>query len=160
MRFTLAHELGHVIMHPIPTQEMEKQANDFAGALLIPREDVRQYFAGVRRVDIAVLAHLKPQWRVSMAALMHAARDEGFISPGQFQGLWKQFSARRYRLREPPELDFPHEGTTLDKRLIEAHTNELGYSVPELARALVVTENDLIDLYGLPKPKAGLRLVP
>src|SRR5690242_8504646 len=36
MRFSLAHELGHIIMHKVPTDEMETEANSFASELLVP----------------------------------------------------------------------------------------------------------------------------
>jgi Zn-dependent peptidase ImmA (M78 family) len=159
MRFTLAHELGHLIMHQVPTPEMEKQAHEFASGLLIPREDILPYFRGARRIDLAFFAHLKPQWRVSMQSLLYTARDLGVVGPGQAQSLWKQFSARRYRLREPPELDFPHEETTLDKVLISAHLKELGYTLEDLASALVFGAEDVCDMWGLPKPRNGLRIV-
>lgn len=159
MRFTLAHELGHLVMHRVPSPEMEKQAHEFASGLLIPADDIRPYFRGVRRIDLALLAHLKPQWRVSMQSLLYAARDLGYVGPGQAQTLWKIFSANRYKLREPPELDFPHETTTLDKRLIEVHLSDLGYTMEELGRTLVFEPEDLCELYGLPKPRNGLRVV-
>jgi hypothetical protein len=36
MRFTLCHELGHVIMHTFPTPEMEVEADKFASCFLLP----------------------------------------------------------------------------------------------------------------------------
>lgn len=159
MRFTLAHEFGHLVMHRVPTPEMEKQAHEFSSGLLIPADDIRPYFKGARRIDLTLLAHLKPQWRVSMQSLLFAASDLGYIGPGQAQTLWKIFSANRYRLREPPELDFPQEETTLDRRLIEAHLSDLGYTMEELAQALVFRVEDVAELYGLPKPRNGLRVV-
>ena len=159
MRFTLGHELGHLVMHDVPTPEMEKQAHAFASGLLIPENDIRPYFESVRRIDLAFLAHLKPQWRVSMQSLLYAASELGYVGPGQAQTLWKTFNAKNYKLREPPELDFPHEPTTLDKRLIEAHTHELGYTIEQLASALVWKQDDLCEMYGLQKPRNGLRVV-
>lgn len=40
-RFTLAHELGHMVMHLIPHPDQEKQANSFAAELLMPARDIR-----------------------------------------------------------------------------------------------------------------------
>ncbi len=159
MRFTLAHELGHLVMHQIPTPEMERQANEFASGLLLPVDDLRPYFQQSRRIDLALLAHLKPQWRVSMQSLLYAAGDMKVIGPGQAQMLWKMFSAHRYRLREPPELDFPRECTALDKRLIEAHLADLGYTLDELSTLLVFRPEDLQEMYNLPQPRNGLRVV-
>ena len=75
MRFTLAHELGHLVMHHNqPTQEMEQQANEFASCFLMPAQDIRPYFAQ-RRIDLRLLAELKPVWRASMASLLMRARS-------------------------------------------------------------------------------------
>ena len=42
MRFSLAHELGHLVMHRFPSPEMEREAHEFAAALLMPAEEIRQ----------------------------------------------------------------------------------------------------------------------
>lgn len=108
MRFTLGHELGHIVMHKFPTPDMENEADQFTSNFLLPTEDVKPYFAG-RKVDLPLLAALKPEWRVSMASLVFAAKRAGAINEGQAQYLWKQFSIHKIRLREPPELDFAPE---------------------------------------------------
>ena len=108
MRFTLAHELGHLVMHRFPNADMEREANDFATAILTPAADLKPYLIG-RKVDLALLASLKPEWRVSMASLLMTARKIGAVSQNQSVYLWKQLSSRGMRLREPPELDFLHE---------------------------------------------------
>lgn len=159
MRFSLAHELGHLVMHPIPTPDMEKQANEFASELLIPQADIRPYFAG-RRVDMKRLAQLKPEWRVSVAALLYAAGDIKAIGPGQSQSLWRQYSALRYKtIGEPPELNFPVEKPSLGGFLVRAHIGDLGYSFAEMTELLGVPEDDIRSMYDLPLPKRGLRLV-
>jgi Zn-dependent peptidase ImmA (M78 family)/transcriptional regulator with XRE-family HTH domain len=148
MRFTLAHELGHLVMHRFPSPNMEEEANAFASALLLPTSDIRPYFVG-RRVDLALLAALKPEWRVSMGALLMAAGNLGFLTPSQKQYLWKQMSTRGYRLREPPELDFKREQPTIVESLIKVHQEGLGYSASEIMRLVHLNELDLRDLYSL-----------
>jgi Zn-dependent peptidase ImmA (M78 family)/transcriptional regulator with XRE-family HTH domain len=148
IRFTLAHELGHLVMHRFPSPSMEEEANAFASALLMPEEDIRQYFSG-RRVDLALLAAMKPEWRVSMQALLMRARSSGAITTNQSQYLWKQISMRRLRFREPPELDFPVEQPTVMSSLVRLHLDALGYSVGELAQSLHLLEPDLKEYYSL-----------
>lgn len=156
MRFTLAHELGHLVMHVVPTPEMEQQANQFASALLIPENDIRQEFAG-RRVDLKLLARLKPEWRVSMAALLYAAGEIGAIGPGQSQTLWRQYSAARYKtIGEPAELDFPKERATLGTFLVRAHAEDLGYSMDQLTSLLGLPEDDIRRMYSLKRPRLQL----
>ena len=147
-RFSLAHELAHLIMHRFPTPKMEEEANEFAVHLLMPTKDIRSYFVG-KRIDLALLAALKPEWRVSMAALLMRAYGLNFLTENQYRYLWKQISARGYRLREPPELDFEPEEPTLVKQLFDLHLNGLKYSVKELAGMLAVYERELLALYGI-----------
>jgi Zn-dependent peptidase ImmA (M78 family)/transcriptional regulator with XRE-family HTH domain len=159
MRFSLAHELAHLVMHPVPTPEMERQANEFASELLIPHQDIRRCFAG-RRVDLKLLAQLKPEWRVSMAALLYAAGEIRAIGPGQSQSLWRQYTALRYKtVGEPPELNFPVEKPSLGSYLVRAHIDDLGYSFAEMTELLGLPEDDIRAMYDLPVPRRGLRLV-
>lgn len=148
MRFTLAHELGHLVMHHAqPTQNMEQEANEFASAFLMPARDVRPYLA--RRVDLRLLAELKPVWRVSMASLLMRARSLGALAYNQERYLWQQFSMAKIRQNEPPELDFPRETATTLPELIDVHIQQLGYSIADLAGMLHVRPEELASLYGL-----------
>jgi Zn-dependent peptidase ImmA (M78 family) len=156
MRFTLAHELGHLVMHRFPTPAMEEEANEFASALLMPAADLKPYVAG-RRVDLAVLAALKPEWKASMQSLLMAIAPIAPLSPNQTQYLWKQISARGYRLREPPELDFPHEEPSVIQSLLSVHREGLGYSLRELAGVLNVHDHELFDLYPIVRPTEAAR---
>lgn len=146
LRFTLAHELAHLVMHRFPSPNMEQEAHAFAIALLLPAADVKPYFAG-RRIDLPLLASLKPEWRVSMAALLMRAHKLGYLTAHQNQYLWKQMSARKYRLREPPELDFEAEKPTVLESIVRLHMEGLGYSQSELAKLLKVHESELLELY-------------
>ena len=148
MRFTLAHELAHMVMHRFPTPNMEKEANEFAVALLMPRSDITPYFAG-RRIDLSTLAALKSEWKVSMASMLMRANSLGFIDNGPYTYLWKQMSARGYRLREPPELDFQNEKPDLLNRIIRLHLDFFGYSIADLAKVFCIHEAELVELYGI-----------
>ena len=147
-RFTLAHELGHLVMHRFPTANMEREANEFATALLMPEADVRRYFVG-KKIDLTLLAALKPEWRVSMASLLMRAHKLRFLTENQYTYLWKQISARGYRLREPVALDFEREEPQVLGQMIGLHLDGLGYSRADLAKLLCVYEFDLASLYGL-----------
>src|ERR1700733_11177395 len=163
MRFTLAHELGHLVMHHNqPTQDMEQQANEFASCFLMPAQDIRPYFAQ-RRIDLRLLAELKPVWRASMASLLMRARSLNLLAYNQERYLWQQFSIAKIRQSEPPELNIPPEAGTVPSDLIAAHVEQLGYSVSGLAGLLHVGIEDLQSFYGIavhPEPKAPhLRIV-
>jgi|SRR5580658_409101 Zn-dependent peptidase ImmA (M78 family)/transcriptional regulator with XRE-family HTH domain len=146
MRFSLAHELGHLIMHRFPTPNMEQEANQFAVAFLMPDDDMSRYFIG-RKIDLSLLASLKQELHVSMSSLLMRAHALKFITENQSTYLWKQMSARGYRLREPPELDFEHEKPEILDRVIRLHLDALGYSTSELAKFLCVHERELHEMY-------------
>jgi Zn-dependent peptidase ImmA (M78 family) len=150
MRFTLAHEIAHMVMHRFPTPNMEQEAHNFASALLMPENELRPYFAG-RKVDLQLLASLKPVWKVSMAGLLKTAESIGVVSRNQAVYLWKQMSARGLRLREPPELDLEREVPQVLSGLVNVHLNSLGYSTGELATFLNELESEFSRAYTVKK---------
>jgi hypothetical protein len=109
--------------------------------------DVRPYFLG-KKIDLSTLAAFKPERKVSMAGLLMAAHKAGAIDDGRYKYLSKIMSMRGYRLREPPELDFPLQGPTVLKSIFDMHQSALGYSRDDLARLLHSSATDLDALYG------------
>lgn len=163
MRFSLAHELGHLVMHRIPNANMEAEANQFAGAFLVPTADVRPYFFG-KRIDLPLLASMKPEWRVAMAALLMRAKQGGYVNENQARYLWQQFNTHKIRLREPPELDFPPELPELMPKLLSLHIHHLGYTLADMSSLLGMYEGELVDFYKLtdvkgPPGRPTLRVV-
>lgn len=148
MRLTLAHELGHIVMHRLPTLDMEVEAFRFASAFLMPAKDIQPYFSG-KKVDLRLLANLKPEWRVSMQGLLKRASQLEFVSESQTRYLWSQFTVRKLRFAEPPELDVEPESPTLLPKLLRLHLGELKYTPANLCDALAIHEQELLDLYRL-----------
>lgn len=163
-RFTLAHELAHLVMHRFPNKDMEKQANAFASALLMPAKDIRDAFSG--RIDLKRLAALKPEWKVSMQALLYRAQSLGLIDRVPASYLWRQFNIHRMKMREPAELDFPWERAGVMQRMIRLHLDNFGYSLPDFAQILHLHTHQLDQFYEIgmtPENPAGgvrLRMVP
>jgi Zn-dependent peptidase ImmA (M78 family)/DNA-binding XRE family transcriptional regulator len=147
MRFTLAHELGHLVMHRFPTDNMETEANEFASAMLMPAADIRHAFRG-RRITLELLAALKPEWKVAMQALLIRATSLNFVSGNQARYLWQQISSRGWRLREPAELDFPAEIPKVLPSIVKAHLSDLGYSIAELTKLVRIHPSEFSEMYG------------
>ncbi|MCI1279949.1 MAG: XRE family transcriptional regulator [Nitrospira sp.] len=159
-RFTLAHELAHLVMHRFPNPSMEQQANTFASALLMPADDIRSAFMS-GRIDLMRLAALKPEWKVSMQALLYRAQSLGFVTIKQAGYLWRQFNVHRIKLQEPPELNFPMETPGVLTRMIKLHLETFGYSIPEFAQMLHFYPHRLKSLYHLNdhyRPQQGVGL--
>lgn len=147
IRFTLAHELGHLVMHQFPSPEMEEEANRFASAFLLPPDEMKETFSG-RRVTLELLAGLKKEWKVSMQSLLMSAQNQKALSDNQARYLWQQISARGWRTREPASLDFPHDPPTVLPSIISAHLKELGFKSEELLQMSRIYADDFVRMYG------------
>lgn len=158
LRFSIAHELGHLVMHrKVPNDDMEKEADAFAAEFLMPEAGIKTQLP--RSLSLASLAALKPIWGVSMAALLFRAKALGRITDRQYSYLWMQMGQAGYRSREPAELDVPWEEPQTLKAMIEAHTERLGYSEKDLLEMLCVNASEYQSWYGLPAQRGHLRLV-
>lgn len=154
-RFSLAHEYGHVVLHPFPYEAMEKEANEFAAALLMPEAGVLPDLR--RKLTIPRLGQLKLKWRVAMSALIYRAKTLGAISDQAAIRLYKQMSMYGYRTREPAEFDIAPESGKLAAQLLEIHMNELGYSLEELAEGLRTDPREFAEMHGLAIPDLATR---
>ena len=130
LRFSMAHELGHVIMHSVPTRNMEKEADEFAAEFLMP---AREIAPALRGIDLASAAQLKAYWRVAMSALIRRARDLDCITPKRASHLFMQMSSLGYRTVEPVVLD--EERASLPSRIVDVQQRQHGYTIDELIRA-------------------------
>ena len=145
MRFTLCHELGHIVMHQkSPTPEVEDEANKFAAEFLMPKRDIKPYLTNL---SIDKLASLKPFWKTAMSAILKRAVDLEVITTRHGRTLWMQISAAGYKTREPPELDIPIEQPTLLKEIIRVYIEEMGYNLDELAKLTNLFESEFCFLY-------------
>lgn len=148
-RFSLAYELGHLLMHsfkPIDADtDIVHQANVFAAALLMPEEHIRPDFE--QGITIPQLAQLKTKWKVSMIALLYRADDLGFLTPNQKRYLIQQFNQLNIRRREPIELDIPAEKPTLLKQYLAQYRTKTKLGTVELATLLGMYVDDFMEWY-------------
>ena len=148
MRASLAHELGHVIMHRVPTDNIEVEANAFAGELLVPEREFRRACLG-NRIGLQWLVRQKRYWQVSIAFLLYRVGVLDVKNKYQTEYLWKQISARGWRTREPRETDLPFERPSVFPELLRFHNEELEYGPDALSQLLCISSEDLKDLYGI-----------
>ena len=155
-RFSLAHELGHLIMHAVPNPEIEDQADRFAAEFLMPEREVRADLTGL---SLQQLPQLKRYWRVSMASLIKKAGDIGAITESQSRYLWARMAQAGYRTREPAELDVTGEQITLLYELVDTHRVDLGYGEEDLQSLLALESDELWVTYLERNAKSALRLL-
>lgn len=146
-RFTLVHELAHLIVHQVPHETMEDEADAFAAEFLLPEIELRAQFARISNIRLQDLANLKPYWKTSIGALLKRAGDLGYLSDNQKRYLWSSMSKNGWRTQEPHPL--PKEEPTIHRKLLEVFTGDLGYSAEEMAEFLKVTVPGLRELHGV-----------
>jgi Zn-dependent peptidase ImmA (M78 family)/transcriptional regulator with XRE-family HTH domain len=152
-RFDIAHELGHLLFHQHLSEdeilnnspEIEKQANLFAGAFLMPAET---FSKDVLDTSILGFKRLKPKWGVSIQAMIYRAKMLGLITEETFERHFRNMSARGWRKAKAEPLD---ETVPLVNR-------SLGKSTLEL-----LEKNDVINIWeilsDLPLPNAVFQSV-
>ena len=147
-RWTLAHELGHMVMHgfgEVEPDTAEQQANRFAGEFLAPAAELQP---SLWNLDFRRLAGLKREWKISMQAIIMRARDLEVITERQRRDLFARLGKAGHRTREPASLDPPIERETKVRQLAQYHVNNLGYTRGELLDYLRIGERDFDQYYG------------
>lgn len=107
VRYTLAHELGHLVMDCGDTSEEEEEAfaHRFASAFIVPESVMRRELGSSRRsVALREFAVLKQKHGLSMQNLIRRAYDLEIISQGHYSSLFRQFSSMGWRKSEPVEF--------------------------------------------------------
>lgn len=138
-RFTIAHELGHIIMHVnnnylIPEhRDKEKEANAFASQFLMPSQYVKNSLNGLK---IQYLAELKKYWLTSMASIVRRAKDLGCIDQNKYLYFNIELSRKGYKKKEPIDVYIDHP--SLFNEAYKIHKSELEYSDEDLSKAFAL----------------------
>ena len=113
--FDMAHELGHILLHPwsesldlISKEEFksrENQANRFASAFLLPKESFLQEIQAYP-TDLNYYLHLKKRWHCSMQAMIYRAHQLKAITDNQYQYMMRQVSKKGWRTNEPGDTPY------------------------------------------------------
>jgi Zn-dependent peptidase ImmA (M78 family)/transcriptional regulator with XRE-family HTH domain len=125
-RFDVAHELGHLVLHRGVSQEdleeqkvlreIEKEANRFAGAFLLPR---KSFPAEVMSTRLEYFVELKKRWKVAIQAMVYRCKTLGVFDDEQVVNLYKQISRRRWKTNEPLDDAIPLEQPKVLRRAFE-----------------------------------------
>lgn len=143
-RWTLCHEIGHVVMHHLPTEaDWEEEANLFAAEFLLPADDIGP---DLGNMTLPKAAALKSYWKVSMQAIIVRACRLEKISMEQYQRLYRELSAKGYRTCEPAPI--PPEEPEMFRGLLDFYRKSLGHNTQELSLFLGEKEESFRELYG------------
>ncbi|HJW53977.1 MAG TPA: XRE family transcriptional regulator [Burkholderiaceae bacterium] len=119
-RFTLAHELGHLMLADRLAKDLDEElaCNRFAGAFLIPRQSVMQELGTHRNyIEPKELALLKEEFGLSMQGLLYRARDLGIVTPAWRDEQAKLFRIKGWHIKEPGK-PYPAEKAHVFEQLV------------------------------------------
>ncbi|HEI6963670.1 XRE family transcriptional regulator [Yersinia rochesterensis] len=144
MRFSLAHELGHLIMHRTVEDDyledkqlfelVESQADYFASCFLMPSNTFgREYYSP----SLSALEQLKERWITSIGSITMRAHSLNIMSDNQKVYVFRQLAP--YRRKEPLDDVIPKEKPQLLYKLLKL-----------LDTHSIMKTSDLIDIFGLP----------
>ncbi len=106
-RWTLAHELGHLVMHTNYVDiDVEEQANQFAEEFLMPEHVIR---SELRSLTLGKLADLKREWGTSMQVLSERALHLSLATSADRQRIHQQLNSRGWKTNEPGDNHLPSE---------------------------------------------------
>jgi Zn-dependent peptidase ImmA (M78 family)/DNA-binding XRE family transcriptional regulator len=147
-RFDAAHELGHLVrdrhsmLHGTAhSPEMEREANAFAAAFLMPRNSVIAHKPNFPSMQN--LIRLKRVWGVSLAALAYRMNQLSLLTEWTYRSLCIQIAKHGYRTKEPEAMRPEH--SQLLTKVFELLRKE-GIQRSDIARQLLVHPDDLNNL--------------
>ncbi len=147
--YDLAHELAHFLCHAYVEvasdnlAAIERQANYFAGALLLPRKSFPQE---VLSTSVNYFLELKARWRVSVQAMVYRCKDLGILNKNQVAYLWRQLS--KMRAFEPLDDAFEPERPTLLSAALNMLVTNGVQTRAQIVEALKLNHADIEQLCG------------
>lgn len=137
IRFSLAHELGHVFLHSKypesvlksseKNKRIESEAQMFASLFLMPEEGI---LMDMIATNLEFLKSLKSHWLVSVQALAMRGKQIGLLTQSGMTHLFQQISRNGWRKKEPLDDTIPIEYPTFIKTALKYLTSK-GVSVDD-----------------------------
>jgi len=95
-RFTVLHELGHLVLSIKEGADKERICHAFAGALLLP-DDCLEKLIGEKRKNIALgeLVSIKEQFGISVQAIMMRAQLKEIVDKASASRFWRSMAGNK-----------------------------------------------------------------
>jgi len=162
MRFDLAHELGHLVMHRELELDqrsrghsldlIESMAHGFAAEFLAPWEVLKNEVPSI--VNLDKLGRLRSRWRISMQAIVKQMHANGALSDAAYTNAFRRFSSLGYRRGPEPVWIMP-DTSVIHKKFLETLASR-GLYVANLAEEVGLSERLLSDL--IPQSTASTQM--
>ena len=151
-RFTIAHELGHILMHnennfPISSyRDKEKEANQFASEFLMPENYIKN---SLRNLKLSEVGNLKSYWLTSMSSIIRRAKDLKCIDDNRYKYFLIEMSRNGFTKKEPIEV-FIDKPTCL-KNAINLFKTDLAYSLEDFSNYTALPKDIIDELFNSDK---------
>ena len=127
-RFTIAHELGHLILElPVDMEEKkkEKMCDRFAAAFLLPGPTLKNEIGEkCSRVLLPELNDIKKEYGISVWAILYRMHDLDIITPSYFK-FWMNYLVQiGYRTNEPSFYNVPATSRRFEQMILRAYAEE------------------------------------
>jgi Zn-dependent peptidase ImmA (M78 family) len=127
-RFTIAHELAHLLLDfsDCETHTHEKLCHAFAGAFLLPEKIIRDEFGGERRkLTEWELKKLKGLYGISMQAIMARAHTLGLVSDHTYRMFQIYVSKNGWRKNEPGKYSGIEKANRFKQLVLHASAEQI-----------------------------------
>jgi len=161
-RFDVLHELFHILAHKNITQKtlndrakykkLEKQADMFAGFMLLPEQDFAEELYSP---TLDGMLSLKEHWGTSVAAMIMRCKSMGVLDETALRRTWINYNRRGWRKGEPFDGKMTKETPHLIKRGFEMLMENEIQSVTDITKALPFPVEDLEELADLDEGTLG-----
>lgn len=147
-RFTLFHEMGHLLMNTgnIEGRELEKLCHAFASEMLIPENRFKTLFPQ-GRIYLDVLKMIQRDWGISCDAQIYKAKDLGMITENNHISYCVQKNRNRSLKQEIEQSRFEAENGNRFETLVMQAWQDFRVTGAKAASLLGVTLDELNNKY-------------
>jgi Zn-dependent peptidase ImmA (M78 family)/DNA-binding XRE family transcriptional regulator len=126
LRFSIAHELGHLLLKLHDSVKAEKAADRFAGAFLVPGVAARTELGEKRQsFNFDELKSLRVKYGMSVQAWIYRAHDLDIISDSLFAQLFQFLGAKGLKQKEIGEQLPPEHAGRFERLVLQAVEEDL-----------------------------------
>jgi len=123
IRFTLLHELGHLLLTfgDINLKQKETLCFQFAGAMLLPEATIKLELGAHRnKLSWLELGNIKKQYGISMQAIVMRAKECGIINENYTKQFFFFIKQMNWNIDEPVDYQGAEEGNRFEQLLFRA----------------------------------------